>query len=213
MWGVIFTMALPLILSLLFIYVMIFGPSEFHRDGLVGKLHHHVVITLPNLTGTIATKLFGQSCVRRGKSCVNYVINESNPLLQIFYLFLVTGGCLIFLLQGYGRCLEGTKTWQGHAVVAPLLMALTYYWFYVACKSDPGKIRNAGMARKAQEVYPYDGMIFKRAKECKSCKWPKPARSKHCGLCNACVARYDHRKRIFARREIGKIEEEISECD
>ena len=40
--------------------------------------------------------------------------------------------------------------------------------------------------------YPYDYQLFHPNIMCRTCMFPKPARSKHCSLCRACVARADH---------------------
>ena len=192
MWLLLIFAGLPLVGSLVFIYVMIFGPSEFHRDGLVGRMHYFLLVTLPSSLDTIGVTLFGQGCVRRVKRAGDYVMNQANPLLQIFYMFLVTGGLSVFLSQATGRVLEGVVTSRLHAVLAPLMIFLTYYFFYVACTSDPGKITPAKVSN-ALKVYQYDNVLF-RKKDCNTCHIQKPARSKHCSLCHACVARYDHRK-------------------
>ncbi|KAJ5495795.1 hypothetical protein N7539_000911 [Penicillium diatomitis] len=46
----------------------------------------------------------------------------------------------------------------------------------------------------AQEMkrYPYDGALFHSGHVCSTCKRFKPARSKHCSFCQACISRHDH---------------------
>lgn len=40
--------------------------------------------------------------------------------------------------------------------------------------------------------YPYDRVLFHPGHLCHTCGFSKPARSKHCGFCKACVSRHDH---------------------
>lgn len=40
--------------------------------------------------------------------------------------------------------------------------------------------------------YPYDHILFHPGQYCRTCQWLKPARSKHCSICRACIARFDH---------------------
>lgn len=42
------------------------------------------------------------------------------------------------------------------------------------------------------QVYPFDGVLFHPGNICHTCRLEKPARSKHCSVCKACVARHDH---------------------
>ena len=40
--------------------------------------------------------------------------------------------------------------------------------------------------------YPYDWALFFPGQVCRTCLFQKPARSKHCSICKACVAKHDH---------------------
>ena len=74
-------------------------------------------------------------------------------------------------------------------------MASCYYSYYKACTTDPGYLRKgADKARieRALKRYPYDNIMFAKGAWCDTCDLPKPARSKHCSLCNACCEKFDH---------------------
>lgn len=42
------------------------------------------------------------------------------------------------------------------------------------------------------QQYPYDHVLFHPGQSCRTCQFLKPARSKHCSICKACVAKHDH---------------------
>lgn len=56
--------------------------------------------------------------------------------------------------------------------------------------SDPGEVSGACLASYSR-IFPDDGLIF-FGRTCTTCQWKKPARSKHCSVCNRCVLRFDH---------------------
>lgn len=67
-------------------------------------------------------------------------------------------------------------------------------WIYKrAWKTDPGTITKENCEEYIKKFDDfYDDMTFKRKNECVTCKLIKPARSKHCKLCNRCVSVFDH---------------------
>ena len=42
------------------------------------------------------------------------------------------------------------------------------------------------------QMYPYDQVLFHPGVECSTCRFEKPARSKHCSICKHCISKEDH---------------------
>ncbi|KAJ7417154.1 putative palmitoyltransferase ZDHHC4 [Willisornis vidua] len=72
-----------------------------------------------------------------------------------------------------------------------LLLAGNLSCFTLCSRANPGLITKANHASLVK-VYAYDGLMFQRGNVCPTCTLEKPARSKHCSVCRACVHRFDH---------------------
>lgn len=119
----------------------------------------------------------------------DYIVNKPNPILQIFYLFLVIGGTSLFMLTGFAY-IPGLYISSFHLFGLPTMMCLTLLSFYIASNSNPGTVTSSELT-KYVNTFEYDDILY-APKECTTCNIQKPARSKHCSICGRCVARYDH---------------------
>jgi CCR4-NOT transcription complex subunit 2 len=62
------------------------------------------------------------------------------------------------------------------------------YWDVQAWAAKPYVGGNVGALVRA---FPPDGALYV-ARDCSTCRAPRPARAKHCAVCDRCVARFDH---------------------
>ncbi|XP_005994824.1 palmitoyltransferase ZDHHC4 isoform X1 [Latimeria chalumnae] len=76
-------------------------------------------------------------------------------------------------------------------LVPYFLLAVKSYFFYLCCITDPGTITKLNHESLLQ-VYMYDEVLYQKFIVCPTCNLRKPARSKHCRVCNRCVHRFDH---------------------
>uniref|UniRef100_A0A8C5S3H7 Palmitoyltransferase n=1 Tax=Laticauda laticaudata TaxID=8630 RepID=A0A8C5S3H7_LATLA len=72
-----------------------------------------------------------------------------------------------------------------------LLLAVNAAFFILCSRSNPGIITKSNQLLFLH-AYAYDGLMFQQDAECPTCAVRKPARSRHCGVCHACVHRFDH---------------------
>ncbi|GJN07796.1 hypothetical protein PR202_ga25660 [Eleusine coracana subsp. coracana] len=77
-----------------------------------------------------------------------------------------------------------------HRYLSVLAVVVGSVLFVLTSFSDPGTVTHENVSQYVSS-YPYDNIIYVE-KECSTCKITRPARAKHCRICDRCVARFDH---------------------
>ncbi|KAH9296839.1 hypothetical protein KI387_028521, partial [Taxus chinensis] len=118
-----------------------------------------------------------------------YCCDRPNPILQILYLTTI-GVTYFFVLKSSFSFIPGYYISGIHWYTSMIAVLVGIILFTITSFSDPGTI-NAKNVSGYLSAYSYDGIIYTE-KQCATCKIPRPARSKHCSICDRCVARFDH---------------------
>ncbi|KAI9355432.1 hypothetical protein DFJ73DRAFT_759073 [Zopfochytrium polystomum] len=141
----------------LLIAVLLFGQNNFFRDSIVGKANLLLTETLPTALHRLCVKIFGERVVGYVESWLNYLFIGRHPLLQIFYLSLITGGIGVFLF------FAGDKIFRKGCL----------HPAHVASWSNPGVITPKNVQR-ACDKWDYDYVLF-NPKVCSTCQTSKYA--------------------------------------
>ncbi|XP_010343108.1 palmitoyltransferase ZDHHC4 isoform X1 [Saimiri boliviensis] len=144
--------------------------------------------------------------VREGAQIFSYIIPECLQRAMhrlLHYLFHTRNHTFIVLhlvLQGmvyteytwevFGYCQE--LEFSLYYLLLPyLLLIVNLFSFTLTCVTNPGIITKANELLFLH-VYEFDEVMFTKNVRCSTCDLRKPARSKHCSVCNWCVHRFDH---------------------
>lgn len=108
------------------------------------------------------------------------------------YLHILLEGAVYaeFTYEVFGFCREMDTTLISLSVPY-ILLAIKTFFFYLCIKTDPGTVTKKKVAGQLH-IYSYDRRLFHPGISCSTCQLVKPARSKHCRVCNRCVQRFDH---------------------
>ncbi|KAL9957101.1 hypothetical protein ACROYT_G038700 [Oculina patagonica] len=115
-----------------------------------------------------------------------YLLFTRNPCIQLFYGFIVTGGTAIYTF----KVIPYFDKINIFSIITYILIAINVTLFWICSTSEPGIITALHHADYMNDYEP-DGVYY-TLPECYTCKLIKPARSKHCSLCDVCVSRFDH---------------------
>lgn len=161
-----------------------------HPGSTYDKIRRAILYSFFEKIGSFLRMIFGNKLFKNLSWLKHYIINTNNPLTQIFYILLFPGIYVMFifgLLIPYRNIYNFYHHFFGHGIVW-----LSFYIYYLTCTIDPGIITPENEKHYTKKYIKYhDGGLF-RKENCATCKTYKPARSKHCSICNVCISRLDH---------------------
>nr|CAB3500726.1 unnamed protein product [Digitaria exilis] len=124
---------------------------------------------------------------RRGGSTASVGIARGGS--AIFYVAII-GVTYFMIVQTSFEYIPGYYVSGWHRYLSVVAVAVGALLFVLTSFSDPGTV-TADNVSQYVSAYAYDNIIFVE-KECSTCKITRPARAKHCRICDKCVARFDH---------------------
>ena len=179
-------LALSLVIVVSFLlYVLCFGASS---SGVIGQLHHFLTASVGGCLRRVLGKCFGKRCFACMEKVEDYCCWRPNPFLQLFYLGLMAGGFALYWMHSC-PLMPNPRLPLGHKIASYFVMGGGIVVFTLASFVDPGTITASSLHRFSRVAY--DGQLYE-PKMCRTCMLPRPARSKHCVICNKCVSRFDH---------------------
>ncbi|KAM8890557.1 palmitoyltransferase ZDHHC4 [Synchiropus picturatus] len=112
---------------------------------------------------------------------------------MFIYLHILLEGAVYaeFSYEVFGFCREMDTTLVSLSVPY-ILLAVKSIFFFLCIKRDPGTVTKMKISAGQLHNYPYDRRLFHPGVSCPTCRLIKPARSKHCRVCDRCVQRFDH---------------------
>ncbi|KAK7508841.1 palmitoyltransferase swf1 [Phyllosticta citriasiana] len=174
-----------LVLSFL-VFTVFFGRLPVFRKTPIGFLHRLIWQYFPALLRRVDSAVTGGRIYKYSSRTWNYLLYEKHPLVIIFFLGLLTIASTLLLFQTY------TTFAAWHRLLIPLLLPLPYVFTYLSSRTLPNTVVSHSNHSAQVAAYPYDRILFHPHILCRTCRLPKPARSKHCSICGTCVARADH---------------------
>eukprot|EP01128_Nolandella_sp_AFSM9_P005678 TRINITY_DN2799_c0_g1_i1.p1 TRINITY_DN2799_c0_g1~~TRINITY_DN2799_c0_g1_i1.p1 ORF type:complete len:427 (+),score=79.57 TRINITY_DN2799_c0_g1_i1:37-1281(+) len=177
------------VLSALTVYSLLFGQTDFHRNGLIGWYYRFITGDLLRYGDRFLEKVVPAKLRSGVVACANYFVHEKNPVLLIVYVMLVMGGYFAFLFFG-APLVPNSYVGAEHLVIPHVVIAICMGWFYYLLQSDPGVVTAESMELHSSK-YHYESFLYGK-RFCTECQQDKPPRSKHCYVCGHCVARFDH---------------------
>eukprot|EP01067_Filipodium_phascolosomae_P000233 Filipodium_phascolosomae@DN11_c0_g1_i1.p1 len=165
-----------------------FGDPE--GTSCIDRAHRLLLQSLPALVLRIVKAV----CPRRLQYCggyvVDYIFNKPNPIVQIVYLAIIIPAFFAFTHTAFPM-MPNRFLGAWHKYNAYLVLGACLGTFTMASVLNPGIVTKENVERLCRQ-YQYDEVMYTKDHKCTTCKTTKPARSKHCGLCNVCVAKFDH---------------------
>lgn len=176
-----------LIFSLVLL-ICLFGSLPEYQDSLIARLRR-LLLKIPESALAIDRKYFGRAVHRSSLRFYNSYSHELGYLVPLGYAIMI--GVFLFLFFRDTRPLMEERNPITNFYIY-LSAAMPFVSVILCVISDPGKIRSNRAHSFALWTFPYDRILFYPGTPCRTCRFERPARSKHCSSCRACIMMRDH---------------------
>ncbi|KAH8601403.1 DHHC palmitoyltransferase-domain-containing protein [Bisporella sp. PMI_857] len=176
-------------------FVAFFGRLPALRNTPIGFLHRVIWLHTPHGFRIVDQRLTNGRLSSSVSRLAHTLWNDRHPIVMIFFILLLSVSEVLIVPQAW-PLLNRTRK-----ITATILIILPYAFLYAAAASDPGYITPKNHFNQ-MSLYPYDFTIFHPGQSCRTCRFLKPARSKHCSICKRCIAKMDHHC-IFINNCVG----------
>ncbi|XP_031479510.1 probable protein S-acyltransferase 17 isoform X1 [Nymphaea colorata] len=175
--------------TLLVVISFLCGQWPIFRGTFIEKIHYFITVGAYDYILQFIVAVFGSKGRNAFLAVEHYCCERPNPILQIIYLTIV-GVTYFLIIQSSFAYIPGYYVSGFHRYSSLLAVLVGILLFLLTSFSDPGTVKAENVLNYLSS-YPYDNIIYVE-KKCATCKISRPARSKHCSICNRCVARFDH---------------------
>ncbi|XP_041473696.1 palmitoyltransferase ZDHHC4-like isoform X2 [Lytechinus variegatus] len=184
-----------------FSYILLLGDGRYHRNGVIGKLRQAIVQTVK----WMHENLLPEAIQRLVSRIINYLIHERNPCFQYFYIMVLLLALYFYTVDVLPLALT-VGTPPSIIVISYFCFASCFVFFVICSKSDPGVITIETL-HTFRDVYEMDYVLYQKGAECWTCKFEKPARSKHCGFVSysimSTLSQYAKASRLLESSYVG----------
>lgn len=168
------------------VFIALFGRLPLFRRTPIGWMHRFLMQTIPNALMKIDDVVTGKRVTRTITRLYNYLMHERHPVVMIIFVMLQVGAEGLFIPPA----LRFLPSYHKYAVL-PIVIILPLLFLYLSYATEGHHI-TAEKYPAALNRYPYDYTLYHPHVSCRTCRRPKPARSKHCPICKTCIERQDH---------------------
>eukprot|EP01056_Protomagalhaensia_sp_Gyna25_P003035 Protomagalhaensia_sp_Gyna_25__3034@NODE_279_length_4065_cov_305_284401_g214_i0_p1_GENE_NODE_279_length_4065_cov_305_284401_g214_i0NODE_279_length_4065_cov_305_284401_g214_i0_p1_ORF_typecomplete_len357_score16_06DHHC/PF01529_20/3_7e02DHHC/PF01529_20/6_9e29Tmemb_9/PF05434_11/44Tmemb_9/PF05434_11/9_5_NODE_279_length_4065_cov_305_284401_g214_i015402610 len=174
------------VVSLSSIFLLALAGSPHHPNIVIATSYKLCIWWPCRVLGPVSHWLFGS----KPAAIWDYMVNKPNPLAQILYLTMMVGGCCAFIFTGFPLFDRNPSISSVHRWASLSLSSVCLLLFTGLSTSNPGWVQSPEVAKALFDAFPQNGL--QSSLQCRTCKIPRPGRSKHCRFCGACCCKYDH---------------------
>ncbi|NP_082655.1 palmitoyltransferase ZDHHC4 isoform X1 [Mus musculus] len=138
----------------------------------------------------VCSRVIPQCLQRAVQTLLHQLFHTRHPTFIVLHLLLQGLVYAEYTCEVFGYCRE-LEFSLPYLLLPYVLLSVNLVFFTLTCAANPGTITKANESFLLQ-VYKFDDVMFPKNSRCPTCDLRKPARSKHCRLCDRCVHRFDH---------------------